>query len=351
MKKLILLILICIYANLAEAQRTQFRWEQIVPFSAQVETEPDSTFKLLVETTDTTKKYITMSALDKRYAEKDSTALKALADSMANISGDGAITNVACPSTTMYFTGKNGAFSGNVDLYYLYNYIKKVELSGTSLVFSGVGDRAFNESVDLSSISGGGTVTSVGLEAPNGMEATNSPITSAGTLGLGWKTGYRAFTDDLADMIDLNYHNSIDDASVSNGVLTLTQVDGDKITATLSNVATQTAVSGTIINGGTGYITLSDIVPDNSHPITTMEITVALWDGLVDCVGVSKIIAVFAYAGGSATASYTEISEAINGVTYSAVLQSSKPTLKISNSTGAYFHAGLTYTISYPYGS
>lgn len=41
---------------------------------------------------------------------------------------------------------------------------------------------------------GGGTVTSVGVTAPVGFSVTNSPITGAGTIAIGYAAGYRGFT-------------------------------------------------------------------------------------------------------------------------------------------------------------
>ncbi len=84
MKRLLLLILICIYANIAQPQ-TQLRWEQIKPLAAQVEcAAPLPGYKLLVETTDSARKYVTVNTLANTFAEQDSVALAALADSLGN---------------------------------------------------------------------------------------------------------------------------------------------------------------------------------------------------------------------------------------------------------------------------
>jgi hypothetical protein len=60
-----------------------------------------------------------------------------------------------------------------------------------------------------------GLVTSVGLSVPNGLTITNSPITTSGTLALGWDTGYDAVK--TASTTNWNNFYDIPSARISAG--------------------------------------------------------------------------------------------------------------------------------------
>jgi hypothetical protein len=81
-----------------------------------------------------------------------------------------------------------------------------------------------------------GTVTSVAMSVPTGFTISGSPITSSGTLGLAFATGYSLPTDASQSNWDTAYNNSITNFgyNTSNGVLTLTQQDAGTLTATIT---------------------------------------------------------------------------------------------------------------------
>jgi hypothetical protein len=81
-----------------------------------------------------------------------------------------------------------------------------------------------------------GTVTSVDMSVPTGFTISGNPITSAGTLGLAFASGYSLPTNTSQSNWDTAYNNSITNFgyNTSNGVLTLTQQDAGTLTATVT---------------------------------------------------------------------------------------------------------------------
>jgi len=86
-----------------------------------------------------------------------------------------------------------------------------------------------------------GTVTSVGLSAPTGFSVTNSPITTSGTLALGFASGYSLPTDASQSTWNTAYNRSLLSAAVTGTTtktLTLNQQDGGTITASWTDINT-----------------------------------------------------------------------------------------------------------------
>lgn len=80
-----------------------------------------------------------------------------------------------------------------------------------------------------------GTVTSVALSAPTGFTVSGSPVTSSGTLGLSFDTGYALPTTTKQGQWDTAYNDKINSASfnTADGILTLSQQDGGSVTVDL----------------------------------------------------------------------------------------------------------------------
>jgi hypothetical protein len=101
---------------------------------------------------------------------------------------------------------------------------------------------------------GSGTVTSVGLSAPTGFSVTNSPITTSGTLALGFSAGYSLPTDASQSTWNTAYNRSLLSAAVTGTTtktLTLNQQDGGTITASWTDINTDAVTS---VFGRTGAV-------------------------------------------------------------------------------------------------
>jgi len=84
-------------------------------------------------------------------------------------------------------------------------------------------------------------LTSVGLSVPTGLQVSNSPLTSNGTIAISYESGYSIPTDAKQTEWDAAYNDKINSAAVtgtSTKTLTLTQQDGGTITASWSDIDT-----------------------------------------------------------------------------------------------------------------
>ena len=97
---------------------------------------------------------------------------------------------------------------------------------------------------------GSGTVSSVAMTVPTGMTVSGSPITTSGTLGLGYATGYRAYTDaentKLAGLPTTAVNKTGDTMS---GDLTVSKADAAVTASATSGNGNLVAQSGSIIGG------------------------------------------------------------------------------------------------------
>lgn len=121
--------------------------------------------------------------------------------------------------------------------------------SSRQLTINGV---AFDLSLDRSwSV---GTVTSVGLTMPTGFSVGSSPITSSGTIGVTFASGYSLPTTASQTNWDSAYNDKINSASVTGTTtktLTLNQQDGGTITASWTDLNTDAVIS---VFGRTGAV-------------------------------------------------------------------------------------------------
>lgn len=98
-------------------------------------------------------------------------------------------------------------------------------------------------------VTGTGTVTSVNMSVPVGLQVSGNPIVSSGTLAVNFASGYSLPTTAKQTTWDAAYNDSIVSASVSGTTtktLTLTQQDAGTITASWSDLA----ASGTVTSVG-----------------------------------------------------------------------------------------------------
>lgn len=99
-----------------------------------------------------------------------------------------------------------------------------------------------------------GTVTSVGLSAPTGFSVSNSPITTSGTIALGFTAGYSLPTTASQATWTTAYNDSIVSAAVTGTTtktLTLNQQDGGTITASWTDINSDAVTS---VFGRTGAV-------------------------------------------------------------------------------------------------
>ena len=84
-------------------------------------------------------------------------------------------------------------------------------------------------------------LTSVGISVPTGLQVSNSPLTSNGTIAISYGSGYSIPTDAKQTQWDSAYNDKINSAAVtgtSTKTLTLTQQDGGTIQASWSDIDT-----------------------------------------------------------------------------------------------------------------
>jgi hypothetical protein len=95
-------------------------------------------------------------------------------------------------------------------------------------------------------VSGTGTVTSVDMSVPTGLQVSGNPIVAAGTLAVSFANGYSIPTNTKQTNWDAAYNDKINSADVSGTTtktLTLTQQDGGTITASWTDINTNLVTS------------------------------------------------------------------------------------------------------------
>ena len=122
-----------------------------------------------------------------------------------------------------------------------------------------------------------GTVTSVDLSAPTGFVVSGNPVTSSGTLALGFAAGYSLPSDASQTNWVTAYNRSLTSAAVtgtSTKTLTLNKQDGGTIVATWSDYDTQGVTSVSTNVGTTGTDVNSNVI----NPTTTPTININVPD-------------------------------------------------------------------------
>ena len=161
------------------------------------------------------------------------------------------------PTTVYSVFGRTGniiATEGDYDLGELGDVTLVSSTNGDVLTYDGT--KWINKAV-----TGTGTVTSVNMSVPVGLQVSGNPITVAGTLAVNFAAGYSLPTTAKQTTWDAAYNDSIVSASVSGTTtktLTLNQQDGGTITASWTDIDTNLVTS---VNGyvGTVVLTTSDI--------------------------------------------------------------------------------------------
>jgi hypothetical protein len=108
-------------------------------------------------------------------------------------------------------------------------------------------------------VSGSGTVTSVGLSAPTGMKVTNSPITGSGTIALSMDSGYALPTSASQTNWDTAYTNRITSLTTtgSSGSATLVSNTLNVPTYTLAGLGGQASSINLTSLSGLTYVSAS----------------------------------------------------------------------------------------------
>jgi hypothetical protein len=161
------------------------------------------------------------------------------------------------PTTVYSVFGRTGniiAVDGDYDLGELGDVTLVSSTNGDVLTYDGT--KWINKAV-----TGTGTVTSVNMTVPVGLQVSGNPITVAGTLAVNFASGYSLPTTAKQTTWDAAYNDSIVSASVSGTTtktLTLNQQDGGTITASWTDIDTNLVTS---VNGyvGTVVLTTTDI--------------------------------------------------------------------------------------------
>jgi hypothetical protein len=161
------------------------------------------------------------------------------------------------PTTVYSVFGRTGniiAVDGDYDLGELGDVTLVSSTNGDVLTYDGT--KWINKAV-----TGTGTVTSVNMTVPVGLQVSGNPITVAGTLAVNFASGYSLPTTAKQTTWDTAYNDSIVSASVSGTTtktLTLNQQDGGTITASWTDIDTNLVTS---VNGyvGTVVLTTTDI--------------------------------------------------------------------------------------------
>ena len=122
---------------------------------------------------------------------------------------------------------------------------------------------------------GGGTVTSVGLSVPTGFTVNNSPITSAGTIQLGFTTGYSLPTTAKQSNWDTAYGWG-NHADAGYATQSWVQQQGYLTSSALTGYATQSWVTETALSG---YAKLTDNVASATKLQTARTIFGQNFDG------------------------------------------------------------------------
>lgn len=156
---------------------------------------------------------------------------------------------------------------------------------------------------------GSGTVTSVSQTVPTGMTISGSPITTSGTLALGYDTGYQGYTSaestklsgietgaDVTDTANVTTAGALMDSEVTNLAQVKAFDSADYATAaqgTLADSATQPGDNISTLTNDAGYITstltneeVQDIVGAmvSTNTETLITVTYQDVDGTIDFV-------------------------------------------------------------------
>jgi hypothetical protein len=161
------------------------------------------------------------------------------------------------PTTVYSVFGRTGniiAVDGDYDLGELGDVTLVSTTNGDVLSYDGT--KWINKAV-----TGTGTVTSVDMSVPVGLQVSGNPISTVGTLAVNFASGYSLPTTAKQTTWDAAYNDSIVSASVSGTTtktLTLNQQDGGTITASWTDIDTNLVTS---VNGyvGTVVLTTTDI--------------------------------------------------------------------------------------------
>lgn len=163
---------------------------------------------------------------------------------LANTKGVGTVTSVAASAGTgISISGSPITSSGTITITNTAPDQTVTLTGGTGISVSGTYP---NFTVTNSSPSSGGTVTSVGLSAPTGFTVSGTPVTSSGTLGLSFASGYSLPTDASQTNWNTAFNKRLSSASLSSSQLTLTLADASTVTAsvpTFNQNTTGTAAS------------------------------------------------------------------------------------------------------------
>jgi len=157
------------------------------------------------------------------------------------------------PTTVYSVFGRTGSIiaqEGDYDLGELGDVTLVNKVNGEVLTYDGT--KWINKAV-----SGTGTVTSVDMTVPVGLEVSGNPITLNGTLAVNFQTGYSIPTNAKQSNWDAAYNDKINSAEVTGTTtktLTLTQQDGGTITASWTDINTNIITS---VNGYVGDVVLT----------------------------------------------------------------------------------------------
>ena len=146
------------------------------------------------------------------------------------------------PTTVYSVFGRTGAIiaqEGDYDLGELGDVTLVSKVNGDVLTYDGT--KWINKAV-----SGTGTVTSVDMSVPTGLQVSGNPVIAAGTLAVSFADGYSIPTNAKQSNWDAAYNDKINSADVSGTTtktLTLTQQDGGTITASWTDINTNLVTS------------------------------------------------------------------------------------------------------------
>ena len=166
-----------------------------------------------------------------------------------------------------------------------------------------------------------GTVTSVGLSVPTGFSVSNTPITSSGTIALGFTAGYALPTTAKQSEWDIAYNKRLSSANLSTSQLTLTLADASTVTASIptwnqNTTGTAASLSGVLSStlGGAGSV--SGILKANGSGVVSAAVAGT------DYVAPSALASYVPYTGATAnvnlgsnaiTAGAATLTGALNG--------------------------------------
>jgi hypothetical protein len=164
------------------------------------------------------------------------------------------------------------------------NIFKNVAVTGSDTIVADINDdtitftagsgvtlasNATNDTITISATGLGGTVTSVSLTAPTGFTVSGSPITTSGTLSIGFDTGYSLPTTASQANWDDAYNNKITAVSFSSGTLTLTQQDTGTLSTSLDGRYILLTEKGA--NNGVATLDAGGKIPASQLPSSVFE--------------------------------------------------------------------------------